>query len=150
MFPATGTAQFLSLLSAHIPDAFINHLLPRHRGRGRRQQFSAAQLWRVNLLSVLTSAHSFNQLVRLLPEQRVWRRFAHLSSRQEVPDVWMLNQFRERAGVSGLRQINEQLLAPLLPKSVGERLSVALIDAPDLEAASSGHKKRAPDSIRPL
>ena len=61
----------------------------------------------------------------------------------------MLSQFRERAGVSGLRQINEQLLAPLLPKRAGEGLSVALIDATDLEAASSGHKKRTPDSIRP-
>jgi hypothetical protein len=147
--PATGTAQYLTLLSPYVPDTFINDLIPRHRGRGRRQQFSPAQLYRVHLLSVLTPVHAFNHLVRLLPEQRAWRRFAHLSNRQEVPDVWILNQFRERSGVSGLRQINEHLLEPLLPKSTGEDLSLALIDATDLEAACSGHKKRRPDNIRP-
>jgi hypothetical protein len=53
----------------------------------------------------------------------------------------MLNQFQERAGVRGLRQINERLLEPLLPKSAGQGVSVELIDATDLEAACSGHKK---------
>lgn len=147
--PATGTAQYLTLVSPYVPDTFINNAMPRHRGRGRRQQFSSAQLYRIHLLSVLTPVHAFNQLMRLLPEQRAWRRFAHLSNRQDVPDVWRLNQFRERCGVSGLRQINEQLLEPLLPKSPGETLSLALIDATDLEAACSGHKKRRPGSIRP-
>ena len=147
--PATGTAQYLSLVSPYVPDTFINDWMPRHRGRGRRRQFSAAQLYRIHLLSVLTPVHAFNQLVRLLPEQRAWRRFAQLANRQDVPDVWMLNQFRERAGVSGLRQINEQLLEPLLPKNAGENLSLALIDATDLEAACSGHKKRRRGSIRP-
>jgi hypothetical protein len=146
--PATGTAQFLALVSPYVPDTFINDSMPRHRGRGRRRQFSPAQLYRIHLLSVLTPVHAFNQLVRLLPEQRAWRRFAHLANRRDVPDVWMLNQFRERAGVSGLRQINEQLLEPLLPKNAGENLSLALIDATDLEAACSGHKKRPPGSIR--
>jgi hypothetical protein len=101
--PATGTAQFLKLLSPYIPDTFINELVPRHRGRGRRQQLSSAQLYRANLLSVLTPVHAFNHLVRLLAEQLDWRRFAHLSNRRAVPDVWMLNQFRERCGVSGVR-----------------------------------------------
>ena len=146
--PATGTAQYLTLVSPYVPDTFINDSMPRHRGRGRRQQFSPAQLYRIHLLSVLTPVHAFNQLVRLLAEQRAWRRFAHLSNRQEVPDVWILNQFRERSGVSGLRQINEQLLEPLLPKHAGEHPSLALIDATDLKAACSGHKKRPPDSIR--
>ena len=146
--PATGTAQYLTLVSPYVPDAFINDAMPRHRGRGRRQQFSPAQLYRIHLLSVLTPVHAFNQLVRLLPEQRAWRRFALLSNRQDVPDVWILNQFRERCGVSGLRQINEQLLEAFLPKNAGETLSLALIDATDLEAACSGHKKRRPDSIR--
>jgi len=86
--------------------------------------------------------HSFNHLVRLLAEQRAWRRFAHLSNRHAIPDVWMLNQFRERAGVLGLRQINERLLEPLLPKSAGQGVSVALIDATDLEAACSPQKKQ--------
>src|SRR5512136_2434646 len=125
--PATGTAEYLTLLSAYVPDTFINDLLPRAGGRGRQPQFSPAQLYRIHLLSVLTPVHAFNQLVRLLREQRAWRRFAHLASRRDVPDVWMLNQFRERAGVSGLRQINEQLLEPLLPKNADENLSLALI-----------------------
>jgi len=147
--PATGTAEYLTLLSPYVPDTFINDLFPRSGGRGRQPQFSPAQLYRVHLLSVLTPVHAFNHLVRLLSEQRAWRRFAHLSNRQAVPDVWMLNQFRDRAEVSGLRQINEHLLEPLLPPSASEALSLALIDATDLEAASSGHKKRPPDSIRP-
>jgi len=148
LLPATGTAEYLALLSPYVPDTFVNDLLPCSRGRGRPPQFSSAQLYRVHLLSVLTPVHAFNQLVRLLAEQRAWRRFAHLSNRQAVPDVWMLNQFRERAGVGGLRQINEQLLAPLLPSSASEALSLALIDATDLEAACSGHKKRPPGTIR--
>ena len=147
--PATGTAQFLKLLSPYIPDTFINEVVPRHRGRGGRQQLGSAQLYRANLLSVLTPVHAFNHLVRLLAEQRDWRRFAHLSNRQAVPDVWMLNQFRERCGVSGLRQINEQLLAPMLPQSTVENPALALIDATDLAAACSGHKKRRPDNTRP-
>ena len=146
--PATGTAQLLTLLSTYVPDTFINDLMPRHRDRGRRQQFSPAQLYRIHLLSVLTPVHSFNQLVRLLAEQRAWRRFAHLSNRHAIPDVWMLNQFREHVGVSGLRQINERLLEPLLPQSAGQGVSVALIYATDLEAACSGHKKKQPESIR--
>ena len=146
--PVTGTAQYLTLVSPYVPDTFINDAMPRPQGRGRRQQFSPAQLYRIHLLSVLTPVHAFNQLVRLLPEQRAWRRFAQLSNRQDVPDVWMLNQFRERCGVSRLRQVNEQLLEPLLPRSPDETLSLALIDATDLEAACSGHKKRRPESIR--
>src|SRR5271169_235975 len=135
--PATGTAHYLTLLSPFVPDTFINDLMPRPRGRGRRQQFSPAQLYRIHLLSVLTPVHAFNQLMRLLPEQRAWRRFAHLSNRQALPDVWMLNQFRQRCGVQGLRRINDQILKPLLP--IGPDVAVALIDATDLEAACSGH-----------
>ncbi len=144
--PATGTAQLLKLLSPYIPDSFINQLVPRHRGRGRRQQLNSAQLYRLHLLSVLTPVHAFNHLVRLLAEQRDWRRFAHLSNRQAVPDVWMLNQFRERCGVSGLRRINEQLLTPMLPQSTVANPALALIDATDLEASCSGHKKSRPDN----
>jgi len=147
-FPATGTGQFLALVSPYVPDTFINDLATRQRGRGRRHQFCPAQLYRIHLLSVLTPVHAFNQLVRLLPEQRAWRRFAHLSNRREVPDVWMLNQFREAVGVSGLRQINEEVLAPLLPRGARQELSLALIDATDLEAACCGHKKSPPDSTR--
>jgi hypothetical protein len=35
-----------------------------------------------------------------------------------------------------------------LPQSAGQGVSVALIDATDLEAACSGHKKKQPESIR--
>jgi hypothetical protein len=101
---------------------------------------SAAQLWRVHLLSVLTPVHAFNLLVQMLTEQKAWRQFAHLPNRQVVPDVWMLHQFRQRAGVSVLRRINEHLLQPLLPLRDSAWMSVALIDTTDLEAACSGHK----------
>src|SRR3954462_10056914 len=108
--PATGTAELMELLSAYVPDEFINELLPRHQGVGRRCSFSSAQLWRVHLLPHLTGTHSFNGMVRLLPEQRGWRRFAHLSHRERTPDVRMLHEFRCRTGVQGLRAINAHLV----------------------------------------
>jgi hypothetical protein len=43
--PATGTAQLLKLRSPYVPDGFINEFVPRHRGRGRRQQLNSAQLY---------------------------------------------------------------------------------------------------------
>lgn len=84
---------------------------------GRRQSFSAAQLWRTHLLALLTPVHSLNLLTELLPGQRPWRHFAHL--RHQGPDVRMLNHFRARAGVLGLRQINAHLLEPLLAAAQG-------------------------------
>ena len=147
--PQTGTAEFLELISPHVPDEFINDLLPPHRGQGRRCQFNAGQLWRMHLLSVLTPVHAFNLLVQMLAEQKAWRHFAHLPNRHAVPDVWMLHQFRQRAGVSGLRRVNEHLLQPLLPLRGSARMSVALIDATDLEAACSGHKKSELENGRP-
>ena len=145
----TGTAALLSELSPHIPDAFINELFSPTVGRGRRARLRPAQLWRLHLLGLLTPVHSFNLLVQMLPEQKAWRQFAHLANRQAVPDVWMLNDFRQRVGVMGLRRINEHLLEPLLPRTLSGRLSVALIDATDFEAACSGHKKRGPANTRP-
>ncbi len=94
--PAVGTVELLELVSDYVPDDFINQLLPRRRGVGRRACFSASQLWRVHLLSPLTGSHSYNGIVRLLPEQRAWRRFAHLSHRERTPDVRMLHEFRYR------------------------------------------------------
>jgi hypothetical protein len=142
LLPPTGTIKLLTELSPHVPDDFINDRLPPHRGQGRRGQFTAAQLWRVHLLSVLTPVHAFNLLVPMLGEQRAWREFAHLPNRHAGPDVWMLHQFRHRAGVNGLRKINEHLLQPLLPRRDAQRMSVAWIDATDLEAACSGPKKK--------
>lgn len=139
--PPVGTAELLERLSVHIPDPFINQLLPRRRGVGRRCCFSAAQLWRVHLLSALTAAHSLNGIVRLLPEQRAWRRFAHLSHRERTPDARMLHEFRGRAGVGGLRAINDHLVVRLLKHLHADRQSVAVIDATDLPAATADKKK---------
>jgi hypothetical protein len=150
--PAVGTAELLELISNYVPDDFINQLLPRHPGVGRRSCFSAAQLWRVHLLPALTGTHSFNGLVRCLPEQRAWRRFGHLSHRERTPDVRMLHEFRERAGVSGLRAINDQLVLKLLKHLRAEQKSVAVIDATDLPASTADKKKlveTGPPSERP-
>ena len=69
MLPATGTAELLELLSPFVPDDFINRAWPQTRTGGRRRQHSAAQLFRVHLLSLLTPVHSLNLLVRLLPSK---------------------------------------------------------------------------------
>ena len=113
--PPTGTAELLETLSAFVPDQFINTLMAARSQPGPRHFFSAAQLWRIHLLALLTPAHSFNAVVRLLPEQRAWRRFARLPHRQRTPDVRMLHEFRARAGVAALRTINEHLVQQLLP-----------------------------------
>ena len=139
--PAVGTAAILEVLSEHVPDEFINELLPRRRGVGRRCCFSAAQLWRVHLLCGLTDVDSYNGLVRQLPEQRAWRRFARLSHRERTPDVRMLHEFRCRAGVSALRAINDHLVRALLKYLREGQKSVALIDATDLPAATADKKK---------
>jgi len=139
--PATGTAKLLAELSGFVPDEFINHQLPGNRRQGRRNYFSAAQLWRVHLLTVLSPAHSFNAVVRLLPEQPAWRRFARLNHRQRTPDVRMLCEFRAQAGVAGLRRINEHLVQQLLSFLPAGGRTVALIDATDLPAATADKKK---------
>jgi transposase-like protein DUF772 len=139
--PAVGTAAHLELLSEYVPDEFINDLLPRHRGVGRRCCFSASQLWRVHLLCALTDVDSYNGLVRQLPEQRAWRRFGHLAHRERTPDVRMLHEFRCRAGVSGLRAVNDHMVCALLKYLRTEQMSVALVDATDLPAATADKKK---------
>ena len=139
--PATGTAKLLETLSPCVPDAFINQLLPGNRRQGRRNYFSAAQLWRVHLLAVLSPAHSFNAIVRLLPEQPAWRRFGFLRHRHRTPDVRMLCEFRAYAGVAGLRRINEQLVRRLLRFLPAGGQTVAIIDATDLPASTADKKK---------
>ncbi len=146
--PAIGTAELLERLSDYVPDDFINELLPRRRGVGRRGCFSAAQMWRVHLLSPLTGTHSYNGMVRLLAEQRAWRRFAHLSHRERTPDVRMLHEFRCRAGVSGLRAINDHLVVRLLKYLRAEQKSVSVIDATDLPAATADKKKTGANGRR--
>src|SRR5262249_7362505 len=98
-FPMTGTAQLLALVDPFIPDSFINEQWRLRPARGPRWHFSAAQLWRTHLLTVLTPVHSLNQVLTLLGEQRTWRSFARLSHRERIPDARMLHQFRCRLGV---------------------------------------------------
>jgi len=62
--------------------------------RGPRPKFSAAQLWRLHLLVLLTPVHAFNLLLTSLPEQRRWRDFARLPNQRHLPDVRMLHEFR--------------------------------------------------------
>lgn len=140
--PQTGTADFLELLSPFVPDDYLDQGWPRRQTGGRHYGFSTAQLWRVHLLALITPVHSLNLLVRLLPEQKAWRRFAHLPNQAHVPDVRMLHTFREQVGVVGLRQINAQLLEPLLEKLPFTEPAMALIDATDLPASCSGFKKK--------
>jgi hypothetical protein len=139
--PTTGTNALLERLSVFIPNELINQLVPPNRGRGRHSPWSSAQLYRALLLTLLTPAHSFNLMLQLLPEQRSWRKFALLPNRQRLPGPSQLHEFRERIGVSGLRLINEHLLAPLLGGLLAERRTIGLIDATDLPAATSAYKK---------
>ena len=142
LLPPTGTEDFLEVLAPFVPDDFLNAHWPRHKTGGRRHHFSAAQLWRLHLLVLLTPVHSFNLLIRMLPEQKAWRHFAHLRSLAHLPDVRMLNAFREELGVSGLRQTNAHLLKPLIERCDPARPQLALMDATDLPASCSGFKKK--------
>src|SRR5438132_3633362 len=142
--PKTGSAALLERLSAHIPDDLINSLFTPKSGPGRRSSFSAAQLFRVCMLALLTSGHSFNLLVELLPKQRSWRIFARLHNRHEVPDVRMLHEFRARFDLTKLRGVNKYLLQPLLEGTASFPKTVSLIDSTDLPAATNAYKKTPP------
>ena len=148
LLPPTGTAQLLALLDRYVPDDFINSRWNVRPARGPHRAFSAAQLWRVHLLAVLTAVHSLNLLLNLLAEQRAWRVFAHLPHRHRLPDARMLHEFRGRVGVSGLRAINDTLIEPLVEQAASWEQPLALIDATDLEAACSGFKKKKPKPTR--
>jgi len=140
--PQTGTEDFLELLSPFVPDDYLDQRWPRLKTGGRRYGFSTSQLWRLHLLALITPVHSFNLLIRMLPEQKAWRRFAHLPSQEHVPDVRMMNTFREEIGVDGLRQVNGQLLEPIIESIDLSKGAAALIDATDLPASCSGFKKK--------
>ena len=142
--PKTGSAALIERLSAHIPDDLINSLFAHKSGPGRRSVFSAAQLFRVSLLALLTPVHSFNLLVELLPENRSWRAFARLRNRYRVPDVRMLHEFRARFDLTKLRAVNHYLLKPLLEGTARFPKTVALIDSTDLPAATNAYKKTRP------
>src|ERR1035438_4628203 len=112
--PATGTVALLELLDPFVPDDFINECWPDGPTGGRHCEHTSAQLFRVHLLCLLSPVHSVNLLIKMLPEQRAWRKFAALRRQSRVPDVRMMHQFRCRVGVAGLRRIKPHLLAPLL------------------------------------
>ena len=78
----------------------------------------------------------------MLPEQRASRRFARIGSQEHVPDVRMMNAFREEIGVEGLRQVNGELLEPIIARVEWRQGAAALIDATDLPASCSGFKKK--------
>jgi len=147
--PVTGTSALLEILSPHVPDDLINLLFAQKSRRGRPRLFSAAQLFRVNLLALLTPAHSFNLLVALLAEHRPWRSFARLRNRLVLPDAKMLHEFRDRLDLAKLRCINKSLLALLLEDCDGLAKTVSLIDATDLPAATNSYKKTQSVSTAP-
>ena len=146
--PQTGTSALLEMLSPHLNDRFINDLFPRQPRQGRHASFSPAQLLRVQLLQLLTPAHSGNLLIKLLPENRGWRDFARLPNKRSLPDAKMLHQFRERLDLIKLRQMNRQLLTTLLAALDPMRKTVAIIDATDLPAATNCFKKKCGDPQR--
>jgi hypothetical protein len=139
--PCTGTAALLERLSPPIPDELINSLFAGQPGRGRRAALSPAQLFRVNLLALLTPVHSLNLLTDLLCENRAWRSFARLRNRWSGPGARMLHEFRARLDLPKLRQVNQQLLAPLIEGTSNFAKTVALIDSTDLPAATNGYKR---------
>jgi hypothetical protein len=147
VLPQTGTSALLETLSAHLDDGWVNQLLPGQRGAGRRRAFSSAQLLRVLLLALLTPARRFNLLLKLLAENRAWRKFARLPNQRRLPDAKMLHQFRSRLDLIRLRQLNAHLLRPLLEQMDLSRKTLALIDATDLPAAAHSFKKTNPAGL---
>ena len=148
--PPTGTAALLEVISPYIPDDLINSLWAEKSRRGRPSLFSAAQLFRVNLLALLTPAHSFNLVATLLAEHRPWRDFARLRNRRVLPDAKMLHEFRQRLDLNKLRYVNRHLLTPMLEGCSEFAKTVSLIDATDLPAATNAYKKILPASIAPI
>jgi hypothetical protein len=146
--PMTGSSELLEALGPFVPDDYVNELLPRHRGAGRRREWSAAQLYRTLLLLLLTPARSSNLLCHLLPEQRAWRRFANLPNRRALPNVRQLHEFRDQLTPALLRRINEHLLRRLLESWPKDQPGVALFDATDLPAATNEYKKKPPGLLR--
>lgn len=82
--PATGTGPSLELLVPFVPDDFINEGWPHGHPGGRHYQHTCAQLFRVHLLCLRSPVHSVNLLVKMLPEQRAWRKFARLPRQSRV------------------------------------------------------------------
>ena len=146
--PAVGSTELLTQLSPFVPDALIDSVFPRHKGRGRRALFSAAQLFRVTLLTLLTPVHSFNLLPGCLRDNRQWRKFAFLPNARRLPDVRTLHEFRLKLRPAALREIHQHLLQPLLEPLASYSKTVALIDATDLPASTHPYKKSPTGATR--
>jgi hypothetical protein len=146
--PTTGTSALLEFVSPFIPDLEIQELVPRPKG-GRRADWSSAQLLRTLLLLLLTPARSTNLLCALLPEQRLWRRFAHLPNFRRVPTPRQLHEFRGLLTPAVLREINAVLLRRIMTTWPTGQPSVAIIDATDLPAATNEYKKSPAQASRP-
>jgi hypothetical protein len=138
--PTTGTSALLEFVSPFIPDLEIQMLVPRAKG-GRRAHWSSAQLLRTLLLLLLTPARSTNLLCALLPEQRSWRRFAHLPNFRRLPTPRQLHEFRGLLTPRVLREINAVLLRRIPTTWPAGQPAVAIIDATDLPAATNEYKK---------
>jgi hypothetical protein len=104
---------------------------------------------RTLLLLLLTPARSTNLLCALLPEQRSWRRFAHLPNFRRVPTPRPLHEFRVLLTPRVLREINAVLLRRILTTWPAGQPAVAIIDATDLPAATNEYKK-SPAQASPL
>jgi len=142
--PQCGTAGLLEALSPYLDDDLIEEVIPANRGRGRRRLFSSVQLFRMQLLGLLTPVHSFSLLVALLAENRSWREFARLPNRRVLPDAKMLHQFRDRLELGQLRRINQQLLRPMLEPWDAHRHCLCILDSTDLPASANDFKKNIP------
>ena len=114
--PQTGTSALLQNLSPQLDNDFIDQLFARRRGAGRRSTFASHQLLRVLLLALLTPAHSFNLLVKLLPENQTWRKFAGLPNKHTLPGVRMLHEFLDALDLVRLRALNRHLLGGFAPR----------------------------------
>jgi hypothetical protein len=147
--PATGTAALLELLAPFVPDDFINESWPHGPTGGRHCEHTAAQLYRVHLLCLLSPVHSVNLLVKMLSEQRAWRKFGSLRRQSRMPDMRMMHEFRCRVGVARLRRINQHLLAPLLADYLWQPWAVGLMDATNLPTPACVGFKKTPANTPP-
>ena len=146
--PTTGTSALLEFVSPFIPDLEVQMLVPRAKG-GRRAHWSSVQLLRTLLLLLLTPVRSTNLLCALLPEQRSWRRFAHLPNFRRLPTPRQLHEFRGLLTPMVLREINAVVLRRILATWPTGQPAVAIIDATDLPAATNEYKK-SPVQASPL
>ena len=146
--PATGTAQFLTLVDPFVPDDFINQHWNHRPSRGPHRSIAlhnsvASTCWPAiagAFIEPCSSCYRNNGPGASSPACPI----------HSGPDVRMLHEFRARSGVSGFRAINHQLRLPWIERAAGWSRAVALIDATDLPAACGGFKKKQRKRIPPI